>query len=88
MSFGIGSSVKRVEDARLLTGQGRYAEDWNSPGQVYAAFVRSPHAHAEVLAVEGGRAREVAGVLHVLSGRELAADGIGSIPTLIDRETP
>jgi aerobic carbon-monoxide dehydrogenase large subunit len=81
--FGIGASVKRVEDARLLTGQGRYAEDWNSPGQVYAAFVRSPHAHADVLAVDAAPARRVSGVLDVLTGRDLRADGIGAIPTLI-----
>ena len=82
-SVGIGVSVKRVEDARLLTGQGRYAEDWNAPDQVYAAFVRSPHAHADVVAVDAGRAREIRGVIAVLSGRDLLADGIGIIPTLI-----
>jgi carbon-monoxide dehydrogenase large subunit len=82
-SFGIGASVKRIEDVRLLTGRGRYAEDLNAPGQVYAAFVRSPHAHADVLAVNAGQAREVGGVVAVLTGRDLSADGIGSIPTLI-----
>ncbi len=82
-SVGIGVSVKRVEDARLLTGQGRYAEDWNALDQVYAAFVRSPHAHADVVAVDAGRAREIRGVIAVLSGRDLLADGIGVIPTLI-----
>jgi carbon-monoxide dehydrogenase large subunit len=81
--FGIGASVKRVEDVRLLTGRGRYAEDWNAPGQVYAAFVRSPHAHADMLEVNAARAREITGVLDVLTGRDLLADGIGAIPTLI-----
>ena len=56
-SFGIGASVKRREDVRLLTGQGRYADDWNAPGQVHAAFVRSPHAHADVLAIDSAPAR-------------------------------
>src|SRR6266851_5153036 len=50
-SFGIGGSVKRREDYRLLTGRGRYADDVNAPGQTYAAFVRSPHAHAAAVAV-------------------------------------
>src|SRR5439155_1340812 len=51
-SSGIGASVKRREDVRLVTGQGRYAEDYDAPGQAYAAFVRSPHAHADVVAID------------------------------------
>ncbi len=82
-SFGIGAPVKRREDRRLLTGQGRYAEDWNAPGQVHAAFVRSPHAHGDVLAIDAAPARAVAGVLDVFTGRHLIADGVGAIPTLI-----
>jgi carbon-monoxide dehydrogenase large subunit len=80
---GIGASVKRREDVRLLTGQGRFADDFNSPGQAYVAFVRSPHAHADVLAVDERPARAVSGVLDVLTGRDLVADGVGPIPTLI-----
>jgi len=78
---GIGASVKRREDVRLLTGCGRFADDCDAPGQVHAAFVRSPHAHADVLAIEAGPARAVAGVLGVFTGRDLAADGVGPIPT-------
>ena len=43
---GFGKPVPRREDARLVTGQGRYSDDFNLPGQVYAQLVRSPHAHA------------------------------------------
>jgi aerobic carbon-monoxide dehydrogenase large subunit len=82
-SFGIGASVKRSEDLRLLTGQGRYAEDWNAPGQAHAAFVRSPHAHADVVAIDATPARALTGVLDVFTGRDLIADGVGPIPTLI-----
>src|SRR2546422_9609727 len=81
--FGIGASVKRREDLRLLTGRGRYAEDCNAAGQVYAAFVRSPHAHADVVAIDAAPARAVAGVLDVFTGRDLIAGGVGAIPTLI-----
>jgi carbon-monoxide dehydrogenase large subunit len=81
--FGIGAPVKRREDVRLLTGQGRFAEEWNAAGQVHAAFVRSPHAHADVLAIDGSRAPAVGGVLGVFTGRDLMADGVGAIPTLI-----
>ncbi|PYO54192.1 MAG: carbon monoxide dehydrogenase, partial [Candidatus Rokuibacteriota bacterium] len=82
-TFGIGASVKRREDFRLLTGQGRYADDFQAPGQAHAAFVRSPHAHADVGAVDAAPARAIAGVLDVFTGRDLVADGVGTIPTLI-----
>src|SRR4029453_15362901 len=82
-SPGIGAPVKRREDVRLLTGQGRYADDVNAPGQAYAAFVRSPHAHADVVAIDAAPARGIAGVLGVFTGRDLVADGVGVIPTLM-----
>ena len=80
---GVGASVRRREDHRLLTGQGRYVDDLDAPGQAYAAFVRSPHAHADVVAIDSAPARRVAGVLAVFTGRDLADDGVGPIPTLI-----
>jgi carbon-monoxide dehydrogenase large subunit len=82
-TFGIGAPVRRREDYRLLTGQGRYADDFNAPDQGYAAFVRSPHAHADVVAIDPAPALKVAGVLGVFTGRDLVADGVGTIPTLI-----
>src|SRR5262245_59478711 len=80
---GVGASVKRREDFRLLTGRGRYAEDVNAPGQAYAAFVRSPHAHADVISLDAKPALAIAGVLGAFSGRDRAADGAVSLPTLI-----
>jgi aerobic carbon-monoxide dehydrogenase large subunit len=82
-SLGIGASVKRREDRRLVTGQGRYAEDCNALGQAHAAFVRSPHAHAEIIAIDAAPARAVDGVLDVFTGHDLIAAGVGAIPTLI-----
>jgi carbon-monoxide dehydrogenase large subunit len=82
-TFGIGASVRRREDHRLLTGQGRYADDLNVPGQTYAAFVRSPHAHADVRAIDAAPARKMDGVLAVFTGRDLVEGGVGTIPTLI-----
>ena len=81
--FGIGASVKRREDHRLLTGRGRYAEDVHVTGQAHVAFVRSPHAHAGVGAIDTAAARAVPGVIEVFTGRDLAAGGLGTIPTLI-----
>src|SRR5213593_1381207 len=80
---GIGAPVKRREDFRLLSGRGRYAEDWNAPGQAHAAFVRSPHAHAEVVSVDAKPVLALEGVLGVFTGRDLVAAGVGPIPTLI-----
>ena len=79
----IGASIKRREDVRLLTGRGRFTDDVSAPGQAYAAFVRSPHAHADLVTIDTAPARDMAGVLGVFTGRDLAADGVGVIPTLI-----
>src|SRR5262245_42575640 len=81
--FGIGASVKRREDHRLLTGQGRYVDDVNAPGQAHVAFVRSPHAHADLVGIDAAPALAVDGVLAVFTGRDLANGGVGPIPTLI-----
>jgi aerobic carbon-monoxide dehydrogenase large subunit len=77
---GIGKSVPRREDARLLTGKGRYAADFNLPGQVFAYVLRSPHAHAKIVAIDPAPATGAPGVLAVLTGSDAAADGIGAIP--------
>src|SRR5216684_3987570 len=71
----------RLEDRRLLTGQGRFISDWNFPNQAYAAFLRSDRAHAEIVSVDAGSALEAPGVLAVLTGRDVAEAGYKSIPT-------
>jgi len=76
-----GASVLRREDARFLTGRGRYTDDVTLPGTTYAAFVRSPHAHARVRAIDIGRAQQVRGVRAIFTGAQLAADGVNGIPT-------
>ena len=77
---GIGASVRRVEDARFITGRGRYTDDINQLGQAYAVFLRSPYARARGGAVDSTAALEVDGVFAVLTGRDMAADGIGDLP--------
>ena len=52
MSDLIGKSVKRVEDNRLLKGEGKYTDDFNMPNQAFAVYVRSPHAHANLVSVD------------------------------------
>ena len=79
--FAVGQSVRRVEDPRLLQGLGRYSDDVSLPRQAYAAVVRSPHAHARVRALDVSGARAAPGVLAVFTGADLAADGLGNLPT-------
>jgi aerobic carbon-monoxide dehydrogenase large subunit len=68
-----GASIKRSEDPRILTGRGRYVDDLKLPGMLHAAFVRSPLAHARVLAVDASAARALPGVVLVLTGADLEA---------------
>jgi len=76
----IGDPVRRKEDLRFLTGNGHYTDDINRPGQLYAVFVRSPHAHAELRGVDAKQAKAAPGVVAVYTGADLAAAGIGSLP--------
>ncbi len=76
---GIGASVKRVEDLRFITGQGQYVDDINRPGQSYAVFVRSPHAHATIKAIDVSAAKSAPGVLAIFTGADLAKDKIGGL---------
>jgi len=77
---GIGQPVRRKEDFRLLTGRGRFGDDIALPRQTQAAFVRSPHAHARIVAVDKTAALAAPGVLAVLTGADYAAARLGPIP--------
>lgn len=77
---GIGQPVRRREDLRLVRGAGRYTADENLPGQAYAVMVRSPHAHARIRGIVKDKALAVPGVLAVLTGADLIADGLKPIP--------
>src|SRR5258708_21200352 len=73
--FGIGQSIKRFEDVRLLRGEGRFHGDVNLPNQVHAVLVRSPHAHARIRAIDGDAARRASGVLAVVTRAAAPRDG-------------
>ncbi|MEM8650424.1 MAG: xanthine dehydrogenase family protein molybdopterin-binding subunit [Pseudomonadota bacterium] len=79
MSEGIGARVLRKEDKRFITGSGKYTDDLKNDNQCYAAFVRSPHAHAKVTGINKSTAEGMAGVKGVLDGQQLTGDGIGNI---------
>jgi carbon-monoxide dehydrogenase large subunit len=76
----IGKPLPRKEDARLVTGHGRFTDDFALEGQAYAAMVRSPYPHARVVAIDVARAKAMPGVLGVFTGADCAADKIGPIP--------
>ena len=76
----IGKPVPRTEDARLITGRGRFTDDFSLDGQGFAAMVRSPHPHALIVEINSQRAKAMPGVLGVFTGADCAADKIGPIP--------
>jgi carbon-monoxide dehydrogenase large subunit len=80
MKFGIGQAITRREDDRLLTGQGRFVDDIRLPGALHAIFVRSPHAHAKVGAIDLAEARSGKDVVAILTGADLQADGVAPFP--------
>ncbi len=76
---GIGARVTRKEDKRFLTGKGRYTDDMTVVGMKYAFFIRSPHAHAKIMNIDVAAAKSMPGVIDILDGRQLQADGIGNL---------
>src|SRR5215510_11739947 len=77
-----GSRVRRLEDARLLRGEGRFVDDLVLPRMLRLAFVRSPHAHAVIRSVDDSAARALDGVTAVVTARDLARDVRPLIPRL------
>src|SRR5213593_2028341 len=73
-----GKAIKRREDPRFITGRGQYVDDVKLPGMTYAAFVRSPHAHARIRAIDVSRARAHPGVVAVFTGQDMT--GVNSLP--------
>jgi aerobic carbon-monoxide dehydrogenase large subunit len=72
----------RLEDHRMLTGQGRYVSDWNLPGQAYGHFLRSDRAHAEIVSIDAQEALRAPGVVAVFTGADLAG-ALKSLPAAL-----
>src|SRR5204863_334630 len=79
--FGIGQAVRRVEDARFLTGQGRYVDDIVLPGLAHGAVLHSPHAHARLKSIDTSKVKAAPGVLRRLTGADAAADNFYTLYT-------
>jgi carbon-monoxide dehydrogenase large subunit len=76
----IGKPLPRKEDARLITGRGRFTDDFALDGQAYAVMVRSPYPHARIVAIDAAQAKAMPGVLGVFTGADCAADNLKPIP--------
>ena len=81
--FGLAQPVRRVEDPRLLKGDGRYTDDVTLPGMAWSSVVRSPHASARIVSLDLEAARATPGVLAAYASADLVADGIGDLPCAI-----
>jgi carbon-monoxide dehydrogenase large subunit len=86
MKFALGQAVPRTEDPRLLTGRGRYTDDFVLPRLAHAYVLRSPHAHARIRAVNIRAAQQLPGVLAVLTGEDWAAEKFGAPQPTIPRQ--
>jgi carbon-monoxide dehydrogenase large subunit len=85
--FGIGQSVRRLEDPRLLTGGGRYTDDTRLESTAARAYVlRSPHAHADIKRIDTTAARKAPGVLLVFTGEDVRKEGFGDVPCIVPLE--
>ena len=82
--FGSGKSVRRVEDANLLKGEGRFADDVSAEGQAHVCFLRSPHPHADIVAIDIAAAAAMPGVIAIYTGADLVRAGVKPLPTSPD----
>lgn len=74
--FGSGREVRRIEDAGLLAGHGRFTDDVAAPGDLHLALLRSPVAHARIIAIDVTPALAMPGVVAAFTGADLVADGV------------
>jgi carbon-monoxide dehydrogenase large subunit len=78
--FGSGQAVKRLEDEALLKGSGQYADDITPAGELRLCFVRSLYPHARIAGIDTAAAKDMPGVVAVVTGAELVAAGVKPIP--------
>lgn len=82
---GMGQSIPRAEDLRLTTGRGRYVDDIMANRETHMAVIRAPHAAARIVSIDPSEAEALPGVLAVLTGADLVADGVGTLHTMVQR---
>src|SRR5258708_36789277 len=80
---GLGHSMKRKEDPRLVRGRGNFIDDIKLPGMLHLDIVRSPYAHAKIKSIDSSKALKVPGVAAVITGKDLDKYGLAWMPTLM-----
>jgi len=80
MKFGVGQPVRRFEDQTLITGKGRYTDDIPFENAAHAYVLRARVAHANIRSIDAAAARNLPGVLLVLTGEDVKTDGLGDVP--------
>ncbi len=78
--FGISQPVRRREDVRFITGAGRFSADHNLDGQAHIFYLRSPHAHARIDAIDLTQALTAPGVVAIFTGDDLIKDKLEPLP--------
>ena len=76
MKFAVGQPVRRVEDTRLITGQGKFTDDLKLPNTAHGIFVRSPYAHANISSINFEEALKMPGVVDIYTGEKLKSEGL------------
>ena len=79
LRFGAGQSVKRLEDQRLLTGQGHFIDDKPQDGALWLYVLRSPHAHAKIKSIDVSAAKAMPGVVEIFTGKDIADAKVGGL---------
>ena len=78
-----GAKVSRFEDMRLITGNGKYASDWNAPDQLHACFLRSDRAHARIVSINYDKVSQIKGVVGVYTGADAETAGYMRAPSFL-----
>ena len=82
MKFAVGQPVTRIEDTRLITGQGKFTDDQKLPGMVHGVFTRSPYAHAKIISINIEEAKKMPGVIDIFTGERLIKEGLSHMSVI------
>ena len=82
MKFAVGQPVTRIEDTRLITGEGKFTDDLKLPNMVYGVFLRSPYAHANITGIDYDEALKMPGVVDIFTGDRLQNEGLSHMSVI------
>ena len=82
MKFAVGQPVTRIEDTRLIKGEGKFTDDLKLPNMANGVFLRSPYAHANILSIDIDEALKMSGVIDIFTGDRLKQEGLGHMSVI------